>query len=99
MIADAIKDCSKRGGLILDPFGGSDTTLLVAERTGRAERLKRQEFWIETVNNLDRLRTVSRYRPDWAYQSLRTFFSAAFLSISPCRLGSDPPLRDLSKSL
>ena len=35
MVADAILDCSKPGGLVLDPFGGSGTTLLAAERTGR----------------------------------------------------------------
>ena len=34
MIADAIRDCSNRGGLILDPFGGAGTTLIAAERTG-----------------------------------------------------------------
>ncbi|WP_233713140.1 DNA methyltransferase [Amaricoccus solimangrovi] len=28
MIADAIRDCSKRGGIILDPFGGSGSTLI-----------------------------------------------------------------------
>lgn len=35
MISDAILDCSHRGNIILDPFGGSGATLLAAERTGR----------------------------------------------------------------
>ena len=35
LVADAILDCSKRGDLILDPFLGSGTTLLAAERVGR----------------------------------------------------------------
>ena len=35
LVADAVLDCSKRGGAILDCFGGSGTTLLAAERTGR----------------------------------------------------------------
>lgn len=39
MIVDAIKDCSKRGDIVLDCFGGSGTTLVAAERTGRWARL------------------------------------------------------------
>jgi DNA modification methylase len=35
LVADAILDCSSRGGLVLDVFGGSGTTLIAAERTGR----------------------------------------------------------------
>ena len=35
MIADAIKDASKRGEIVLDPFLGSGTALLAAERVGR----------------------------------------------------------------
>jgi DNA modification methylase len=39
MVADAIRDCSKRGEIVLDPFGGSATTLIAAEKTGRLARL------------------------------------------------------------
>ena len=35
LVADALKDCSRRGGIVLDPFMGSGTTLIAAERTGR----------------------------------------------------------------
>jgi DNA modification methylase len=35
LVADAILDCSARGDIVLDPFLGSGTTLLAAERTGR----------------------------------------------------------------
>ena len=35
LVADAIRDCSKRNGLILDPFLGSGTTVIAAELTGR----------------------------------------------------------------
>jgi len=35
LVGDAILDCSKRGGIVLDTFAGSGTTLLAAEKTGR----------------------------------------------------------------
>ena len=35
LIADAIKDCTKRGDLILDPFAGSGSTIIAAEKTKR----------------------------------------------------------------
>jgi DNA modification methylase len=38
MVVDAIKDCSQRGDLILDPFCGSGTILIAAHRTGRRAR-------------------------------------------------------------
>jgi DNA modification methylase len=35
LVGDAILDCSKRGGIVLDAFAGSGTTLLASEKTGR----------------------------------------------------------------
>jgi DNA modification methylase len=35
MVADAILDCTERGGIVLDAFLGSGTTVIAAERTGR----------------------------------------------------------------
>jgi hypothetical protein len=39
LVADAIRDCSRRNGIIVDPFAGAGTTLIAAERTGRKARL------------------------------------------------------------
>ena len=39
LVADAIKDVSGRGDIVLDSFGGSGTTLIAAEKTGRKARL------------------------------------------------------------
>jgi hypothetical protein len=35
LVVDAIKDCSRRGEIVLDIFGGSGTTLIAAESSGR----------------------------------------------------------------
>jgi DNA modification methylase len=39
LVADAIRDVSHRGEIVLDCFGGSGTTLIAAEVTGRIGRL------------------------------------------------------------
>ncbi|WP_374347867.1 site-specific DNA-methyltransferase [Phenylobacterium sp.] len=39
LVADAIRDCTKRGDLVLDAFAGSGTTLIAAETCGRSARL------------------------------------------------------------
>jgi DNA modification methylase len=38
LVADAIKDCTRRGDVVLDTFCGSGTTIMAAERVGRRAR-------------------------------------------------------------
>lgn len=38
MIADAMKDCSPRGGIVLDAFAGSGSILIAAQKVGRRAR-------------------------------------------------------------
>jgi DNA modification methylase len=39
LVAEAIKNCSKRGEIVLDLFSGSGSTLIAAHKTGRCARL------------------------------------------------------------
>ena len=50
LIADAIRDCSKRGDLVLDPFVGSGSTLIAAERTRRrAAAIELSPTYVDTA--------------------------------------------------
>ena len=39
LVGDAIRDCSRRGDVILDIFGGSGSTLIAADQAGRQARI------------------------------------------------------------
>jgi len=50
LVADAMLDCSRRGGIVLDAFAGSGTTVIAAERTGRrAYALEIDPVYVETA--------------------------------------------------
>ncbi len=44
LVADAIRDCSKRGDIVLDLIGGLGTTIIAAERVGRCARLREYDL-------------------------------------------------------
>jgi len=50
LVVDAIRDCSKRDDLVLDPFMGSGTTIMAAERIGRrAYGLELDPLYVDTT--------------------------------------------------
>lgn len=58
LIADALRDCSRRGEIVLDLFGGSGSTLIAAESCGRQARLLELDpLYCDTI--LRRWRTYS----------------------------------------
>jgi DNA modification methylase len=57
LVADAILDCSERRKIILDCFGGSGTTLIAAEQTGRIAYLMELDprYCDVTINRFQKL--------------------------------------------
>jgi hypothetical protein len=50
LVADALRDCSSRGEIVLDAFLGSGTTLIAAERTGRiCHGLELDPLYVDTA--------------------------------------------------
>jgi DNA modification methylase len=50
LIADAIKGCTARGDLVLDPFLGSGTAVIAAERSGRrCYGLELDPLYVDTI--------------------------------------------------
>ena len=50
LVADAMRDCSRRGDIILDLFMGSGTTIVAAERVGRrAYGLELDPLYVDTA--------------------------------------------------
>ncbi|MEE8230049.1 MAG: site-specific DNA-methyltransferase, partial [Qipengyuania citrea] len=50
LVADAIRDCSKRRQIVLDPFAGSGTTVIASEKTGRrAYVLELDSLYCDTI--------------------------------------------------
>lgn len=61
LVADAIKDCTRRNDIVIDPFIGSGTTILAAERVGRrAYGIEIDPLYVDTTIR----RWIATYKSD-----------------------------------
>lgn len=96
LIAEAIRDVTDRGDIVLDTFLGSGTALIAAERTGRAAyAMELDPLYVDTA--LRRFETLTAIEPVHA-ESRRTFAEvAAEREASPADndhdKGAKPPVR------
>jgi DNA modification methylase len=81
MVADAIKDCSKRGGVILDPFCGSGTILIAAEKIGRRARaIELDPKYVDVA--------IRRWEQYTGKTALLALWGDTFDAVSEARLGN-----------
>jgi DNA modification methylase len=82
LIADAIRDCSRRGETVLDAFGGSGSTLIAAEKTGRNARLIEYDpLYCDTI--------VKRWETYTGKRATLTVTGQTFEELAEVRLGPD----------
>ena len=80
LIADAIRDCSRRGEIVLDCFGGSGSTLIAAEKTGRNARLIEYDpLYCDTI--------VRRWEKLTGKRATLAVTNATFEDLADSRLG------------
>lgn len=80
LIADAIRDCSRRGEVVLDCFGGSGSTLIAAEKTGRAARLIEYDpLYCDTI--------VQRWEKLTGKRATLAVTGQTFEDLADCRVG------------
>jgi DNA modification methylase len=79
LVADAILDCSKRGGIVLDAFAGSGSTLIAAEKTGRkGHGIELDPYYVDTI--------VRRFADVYGLKAVLAGTKATFENISRDRL-------------
>lgn len=82
LIADAILDCTRRGEIVLDPFGGSGSTLIAAEKTGRVTRLIEYDpIYCDTI--------IRRYEQYTGKQAVLRGTGETFEDVSDARTTSE----------
>jgi DNA modification methylase len=82
LVEDALLDVSDRSDLVLDPFAGSGTTLLAAERTGRvAAAIELDPGYVDVV--------VSRWEEMTGHQAVHAGTGLKFTELAEVRAQED----------
>lgn len=86
LIADAIRDVSHRGEIVLDSFLGSGTTLVAAERTGRiAYGIELDPLYVDTA--------VRRWQEFTGREAVLEATGETFVVTAAARADARPPIR------
>lgn len=85
LVADAIRDCSKRGDIVLDGFGGSGTTLIAADICGRNARvIEIDPRYCDTI--------VRRWERFSGHRAVHVSSGMTYEQLFEVRTGAPPPL-------
>jgi DNA modification methylase len=86
---DAIKDCSQRGDIVLDPFSGSGTTIIAAQKCGRRARaVEIDPLYVDVA--------VRRWQKITGGKAVLDVTGETFDEIAVLRLAETPVVSDVS---
>ena len=87
LLAEAIKDCTAKGDIVVDPFLGSGSTLLAAEKTGRtAYGVELEPKYVDVV--------IARWQAMTGKKAVLEDTGESFADVRSRRLGTAPEVPD-----
>jgi DNA modification methylase len=88
LVADAIRDCSRRDGIVLDCFGGSGTTLIAAHKTGRRGYLiELDPQYVDVI--------IKRYQKLTGHPAVHADSGATFTQVQTERASGNAPAPEI----
>ena len=89
LVADAMRDCTSKGDVVLDPFLGSGTTLMAAEKIGRRARgLEYEPTYVDVA--------IQRWEAFTRSDAILDVDGRTFGKIEEARLKAPPSIRPRS---